>query len=819
MASLDISHEIGRSYQSLVNSPPANKPSATYAQWAVFTVSTPLVNAFVAATASRASVLKVHTTSEGELRDLLEEFNDGKVQFAFVKVKDANTGLAKFVLIAWCGDGVPERVKGYFTGHLNTVSKVLHGYHVQITARSESDLTPESILQRVADASGAKYSAGGLATGPPPPTLMPAAPAYKPAYQPTKVSGGPLNPVPSRSPYRHDESTDADGWGADAPPVTRSQLEKVSSAYTPTKVDIAALRAQPTSTTSGSRFGSDPDIVKGGYQPVGKVDIAALRALGQKQDRPDIVKGSYEPVGKVDIAAIRAQAHPRSFTNQPAPSSNPPAEEEQGHKSLTGSNAVFSQSERLTSLPKPKPAKQYGAGAPVFGTKPPTPGRFGIAPPPVPVPIAVGAASRDFGSSGGKTPAQLWAEKKARERGMPGASVITPSSLSAGYAGQHRPTLGASATEHSGGGGDELVTRVSQPRIDSLPSLGEEVRTPTGGVGALRSNFAGLPPMGTPASPESPQRTGGFHGTEREVPPPPPIDTSSRPPPTPAVVIPPPPPQPNSPSPPTPEAPGSPFRIALPVARKLDSPPVSKDEPETQIPIPTERLALLVPNEGESGEASAHDRSAAFGISAGGEGTSGKKAVVLYDYDAGEENEISLVEGQVIGEIDLVDEDWWAGRNAAGEHGLFPSNYVELMEDTVVARSPQAPVDRSELKPQSPQPQALGPSETAIALYDYEAAEENELSFPEDAIIEDLEFPDEDWWFGTYKGNRGLFVAGKLRRTTAVTFTLTLHNNQTRPLPKRTKYQLGRLTYTTDCILGDYFRLICELHHLSILQR
>lgn len=38
---------------------------------------------------------------EGELQELIEEFNDGKVQFAFVKVKDTNTGLAKYVLIGW----------------------------------------------------------------------------------------------------------------------------------------------------------------------------------------------------------------------------------------------------------------------------------------------------------------------------------------------------------------------------------------------------------------------------------------------------------------------------------------------------------------------------------------------------------------------------------------------------------------------------------------------------------------------------------------------------------------------------------------------
>ena len=63
---------------------------------------------------------------EGELVDLIEDFSDGRVQFAFVKVKDRNTSLPKYVLIGWCGEGVPERTKGYFTSHLAAVAKVLH---------------------------------------------------------------------------------------------------------------------------------------------------------------------------------------------------------------------------------------------------------------------------------------------------------------------------------------------------------------------------------------------------------------------------------------------------------------------------------------------------------------------------------------------------------------------------------------------------------------------------------------------------------------------------------------------------------------------
>jgi hypothetical protein len=47
-------------------------------------------------------VLTIEPT-EGELVDLIEDFSEGRVQFAFVKVKDPNTGLPKHVLIAWVG--------------------------------------------------------------------------------------------------------------------------------------------------------------------------------------------------------------------------------------------------------------------------------------------------------------------------------------------------------------------------------------------------------------------------------------------------------------------------------------------------------------------------------------------------------------------------------------------------------------------------------------------------------------------------------------------------------------------------------------------
>lgn len=56
--------------------------------------------------ASRASLMLLSehwltAMAEGELVDLVEEFSDGRIQFAFCKVKDDNSGLPKNVLIGW----------------------------------------------------------------------------------------------------------------------------------------------------------------------------------------------------------------------------------------------------------------------------------------------------------------------------------------------------------------------------------------------------------------------------------------------------------------------------------------------------------------------------------------------------------------------------------------------------------------------------------------------------------------------------------------------------------------------------------------------
>lgn len=645
---------------------------------------------------------------------------------------------------------MPERTKGYFTSHLAAVSKVLHGYHVQVTARSDSDVAPEAIIQKVADSSGAKYSGGPTESAPAPRPAKPV--ATKPVFTPTTASTGRINPIAAaRSGQKADE--DEDGWGADAPQVTRTQLEKVEPAYKPTKVNMAELTKQKPAGPGGNAPNpSNADVIGGSYQPIGKVDIAAIRAAAKdKEDlRPTPVKGAYEPVGKVDIAAIKARA-------QPPKEPEPEPEEQQAAPSLAERSAAFNQpqqSERLTSMPKPKVANRFGSSASTFtGTKPPVPGGLGFNKPAAPPPPVVGAASRTFADQGGKTPAQLWAEKKGMRDGGAAPAPVSPPMASpigsqksgggewkSGYTGKswsvQAPGYSRAMTEDK--------TGESEPRSEAQE---EAPASPAGGVAAMRDRFknsqpiAPSPPPAAPRAPAAPER-------EEEAPPP--LPTSTRPPPPPVeeeYEQ----PQERSPSPPrvavpvarSPSPPPEPAR-ELPTRPKVEEPPRAEPVPE---PVPAPVQEPVQEKTSYAAPAAAAGVAAAVGVGAGAAAVAahqaeeeepapaaagaGPSAVALYDYEKSEDNEIELREDEYVVDIDMVDEDWWVGTSSNGERGLFPSNYVQLVGDDQQAQAQQEPEPVPEPEPApapvaaQPEPAAASGGYTATALFDYEAAEDN----------------------------------------------------------------------------------------------
>ncbi|RVE68383.1 hypothetical protein OJAV_G00091560 [Oryzias javanicus] len=102
--------------------------------------------------------IRLAEKGDGGLEELVEELNSGKVMYAFCRVQDPNSGLPKYVLINWTGEGVNDARKGMCANHVLSMANFLKGAHVTVNARAEEDVEPEAIMQKVAKASGANYS-------------------------------------------------------------------------------------------------------------------------------------------------------------------------------------------------------------------------------------------------------------------------------------------------------------------------------------------------------------------------------------------------------------------------------------------------------------------------------------------------------------------------------------------------------------------------------------------------------------------------------------------------------------------------------------
>jgi len=93
--------------------------------------------------------LKVVDKGDGDVSEVTELVSDGKLMFAYLRKEMSETW--KFVLIAWCGDGVPANIKGFFPTHKEEMEGFLHKhnfpYAAMISAREESDLDEAEIVK------------------------------------------------------------------------------------------------------------------------------------------------------------------------------------------------------------------------------------------------------------------------------------------------------------------------------------------------------------------------------------------------------------------------------------------------------------------------------------------------------------------------------------------------------------------------------------------------------------------------------------------------------------------------------------------------
>lgn len=278
--------------------------------------------------------LDVGAAGKGSLDDVAEEFSDGKIQYAFVRVTDPNTKLPKFVLINWCGEGVPETRKGLFPSHSASVADYFRAYHVSINARTEHDVEPAVIMRKITDSSGSKYNAAGAAANTHP--------------------GGPITPVGTS--HKPVGTPDIRGMQAKAP---KDKIEPVGTNYTPAREEIAQLRA--------GKLGAQESAPPPAPRPSAPTPASAAR-VPQPQGAPS----APAPPPAAPPAPEPAQKAPEPPAGPPKPADDDkirpvgtaytPVSLGKPGKLSTDRTAMFSQPPASASAPPPAPGRRGPSG-------------------------------------------------------------------------------------------------------------------------------------------------------------------------------------------------------------------------------------------------------------------------------------------------------------------------------------------------------------------------------------------------------------------------------------------------------------------------
>ncbi|KAJ3270196.1 hypothetical protein HDV01_000475 [Terramyces sp. JEL0728] len=239
--------------------------------------------------------LKVTGTGDGGLEELKDEFEGSKIQYAFARVVEQLSGLPKFVLISWCGEGVPVARKGFFNIHVNDVAQYFKGFHVHINARSEDDVEPAFIMGKVRDSSGAKYSIQGNVANPsvnkPPPKTPAFAPPKSNSYAPNSYTPKPAQPIQPAKPAKPAYTPAPAHVPASVPSANsdkgpKALYESVGSAYQPIKTN-----PKPLSAKFGNTFDHPTPAQNTPAPPV--TSSIASRAANFSQPP---VTSSYQPI-------------------------------------------------------------------------------------------------------------------------------------------------------------------------------------------------------------------------------------------------------------------------------------------------------------------------------------------------------------------------------------------------------------------------------------------------------------------------------------------------------------------------------------------
>lgn len=512
-----------------------------------------------------------------EFEEFLESFDDAQIQFGLARVNPPGSDVQKNLLIGWCPDSAPIKSRASFAQNFAEVSRLLKGYHIQVTARDSDDLDREDLLSRVSAAAGARYSIQSAKTNAPSTTSSSSIPK---AFKPKPASETPKPAASKPSPKPEPQVIKPSPVSKPAP--VKKEAEDEWNEPEIEERDFTKNPLKPNTST---------------YKPIGRVNLEDV--IREEKSRPD---------PRLEIEQLKEKER-------------------------------LKKDKEIDDYLKTKSAS--------FGSKVPTPS------PGLNKPEVQGGISKAFGTENGKTPAQLWAERKQKS--------VTPEPTTSQQQEEDEKEIEEVEEEVSvsdlknkfnglgvKGDGEKAETKLPQaspglqnafPKITKLdksydfdekkpPSFSSGIPSP-----GIKSAFPDESRSEFPAKVDEEEDDEPEAQVEEEE------EKEATP--TPSL------PSRNAAPPPPPARSGT-ATPSLPARSEPEPEPVPEPEPEAE----------------EEPEAEAEE--------------AGATAIAEYDYEATEDNEITFSEGQRIINIQFVDEDWWLGETETGDKGLFPANYVSL---------------------------------------------------------------------------------------------------------------------------------------------
>ncbi|XP_044873672.1 SH3 domain-containing protein 19 isoform X3 [Mauremys mutica] len=135
----------------------------------------------------------------------------------------------------------------------------------------------------------------------------------------------------------------------------------------------------------------------------------------------------------------------------------------------------------------------------------------------------------------------------------------------------------------------------------------------------------------------------------------------------------------------------------------------------------------------------------------------GPRCVARFEYIGDQKDELSFSEGEIILLKEYVNEEWASGE-LKGTSGIFPLNFVEIIED-LPGLGVRAPLKNKTESSAGLSQTDRHSGEWCEALHDFTAETNEDLSFKKGDYIQILEHVDSEWCRGRLNDSEGIFPA------------------------------------------------------------